>query len=203
MTLSSHFPYETPRPEQIQAIAAAVQAFLKNDKKFFILEAGTGVGKSAIGLTLGRVLNEKLSFSDEYAKGSYFLTTQRVLQEQYENDFGSPNGKMTSVYSSKNYQCEYHKQNDCRTSQQMLRTEDKSTRFFKKCTVDCRYKREKKLFLESPESVTNFPYFIMESTYSGKITPRNFLVVDEAHNTESVLTKFVEVSISQYFCEKV
>ena len=203
MSLSSHFPYETPRQEQIQAIAAAVQTFLKNDKKFFILEAGTGVGKSAIGLTLGRVLNEKLPFSDEYTKGSYFLTTQRVLQEQYENDFGGTNGKMTSVYSSKNYQCEYHKRNDCRTSQQMLRTEDKSSRFFKKCTIDCRYKREKKIFLESPESVTNFPYFIMESTYSGKITPRNFLVIDEAHNAESVLTKFVELSVSQYFCEKI
>lgn len=203
MDISKHFPYPVPRPEQEQAIEAALKAFLENDKKFFILEAGTGVGKSAIGLTLARVLNERLSHTEEFARGSYFLTTQRVLQEQYENDFGHPNGKMTSVYSSKNYQCEYHKKNDCRTSQQMLRTEDKSSRFFKKCTADCLYKREKKLFLESPESVTNFPYFIMESTYSGKITPRNFLVVDEAHNAESVLTKFVEISVSQYFCDKV
>ena len=201
--MKNHFPFDVPRQEQTTAIEKALAAFLENDKKFFILEAGTGVGKSAVGLTLGRILNEKLSFNDTFAKGSYFLTTQRVLQEQYENDFGHPNGKMSSVYSSKNYPCEYHKKNDCRTSQQMLRTEEKSSRFFKKCSFDCLYKREKKLFLESPESVTNFPYFIMESTYSGKITPRNFLVVDEAHNTEAVLTKFVEVSVSQYFCEKV
>lgn len=203
MDISKHFPYPVPRPEQEQAINFALDTFLKSNKKFAILECGTGVGKSAIGLTLARVLNEQLSHSEEFARGSYFLTTQRVLQEQYENDFGHPNGKMTSVYSSKNYQCEYHKKNDCRTSQQMLRTEDKSSRFFKKCTADCLYKREKKLFLESPESVTNFPYFIMESTYSGKITPRNFLVVDEAHNAESVLTNFVEISVSQYFCDKV
>ncbi len=201
--MKNHFPFDVPRQEQTTAIEKALTAFLENDKKFFILEAGTGVGKSAVGLTLGRILNEKLSFNDAFAKGSYFLTTQRVLQEQYENDFGHPNGKMSSVYSSKNYPCEYHKKNDCRTSQQMLRTEEKSSRFFKKCSFDCLYKREKKLFLESPESVTNFPYFIMESTYSGKITPRNFLVVDEAHNAEAVLTKFVEVSVSQYFCEKV
>jgi ATP-dependent DNA helicase DinG len=203
LDISKHFPYPVPRPEQEQAINFALDTFLKSNKKFAILECGTGVGKSAIGLTLARVLNEQLSHSEEFARGSYFLTTQRVLQEQYENDFGHPNGKMTSVYSSKNYQCEYHKKNDCRTSQQMLRTEDKSSRFFKKCTADCLYKREKKLFLESPESVTNFPYFIMESTYSGKITPRNFLVVDEAHNAESVLTNFVEISVSQYFCDKV
>ena len=203
LNIKNHFPFDVPRQEQVIAIDKALTSFLENDKKFFILEAGTGVGKSAVGLTLGRILNEKLPFDDVFAKGSYFLTTQRVLQEQYENDFGRPSGQMSSVYSSRNYSCEYHKNNDCKTSQQMLRTEEKSSRFFKKCTVDCLYKREKKLFLDSPESVTNFPYFIMESTYSGKITPRNFLVVDEAHNAEAVLTKFVEVSVSQYFCEKV
>lgn len=203
MSLEKYFPYEVPRDEQIEAILAGINTFLKNDKKFFILEAGTGVGKSAIGVTLAKILNEKLQSSEAFGKGAYFLTTQRLLQEQYENDFGKPTGAMSSVYSSSNYKCEYHVQNDCRASQQMLRTEDKSSRFFKKCTADCLYKREKKLFLDSPESVTNFPYFIMESTYSGKITPRDFLVIDEAHNAESVLTKFVELSVSQYFCEKI
>tara|TARA_B100000700_G_scaffold201049_1_gene221197 strand:- start:1032 stop:2645 length:1614 start_codon:yes stop_codon:yes gene_type:complete len=203
MKLTHRFPYETPREEQVKAIKFGLKTFLEDDKKFCIVEAGTGVGKSAVGVTLARVLNEMLPEDEAFGKGSYFLTTQKVLQEQYEEDFGNPKGKMCSVYSSKNYQCEYHKSNDCRTSQQMLRTEDKSSRFFKKCTVDCLYKREKKLFLDSPESVTNFPYFIMESTYSGKITPRNFLVVDEAHNAETVLSKFVEMSVSQYFCEKV
>ena len=29
------------------------------------------------------------------------------------------------------------------------------------------------------------------------------LIVDEAHNAESVLSNFVEVSVSQYFCEKI
>mgnify|MGYP003652061329 CR=1 FL=1 len=199
----NHFPYDEPRKEQIEAIEFGLKAFLEDNKKFCIVEAGTGVGKSAVGVTVARVLNEKIERSDEFGNGAYFLTTQKVLQEQYENDFGQPQGRMESVYSSKNYQCEYHKENDCRTSQQMLRTTEKSSRFFKKCTVDCLYKREKKHFIDSSESVTNFPYFIMESTYSGKITPRNFLVVDEAHNTESVLSKFVEVGISQYFCEKV
>jgi Rad3-related DNA helicase len=201
--ISKHFPYPAARQEQVDAINFALDTFLKSDKKFAILECGTGVGKSAIGLTIGRMLNEKLSHQEGFARGTYFLTTQRVLQEQYQNDFGSPQGQMISVYSAKNYQCEFHKKNDCATSQQMLRTEDKSSRFFKKCAGDCLYKREKKLFLESPESVTNFPYFIMESTYSGKITPRNVLVIDEAHNAESVLTSFVEMSVTQYFAEKV
>ena len=201
--IKSFFPYTTPRKEQLEAIDFGLKTFLNNDKKYCIIEAGTGVGKSAIGLTLGRILNANLTQNEEYNRGTYFLTTQRVLQDQYASDFGPPSGNMKSVYSSSNYKCSWHKQNDCRTSQQMLRAEKKSSPFFKNCTAKCVYKMKKKDFLETNESVTNFPYFIMESTYSGKIKPRNLLVIDEAHNAESVLSNFVEVSVSQYFCQKV
>ena len=110
---------------------------------------------------------------------------------------------MESIFSATNYQCSYHKKQDCRASQQMLKTADKRSRFFKTCTTSCVYKQKKKKYLESSESVSNFPYFITESTYSRKITPRNILVIDEAHNTENVLSKFVEVAVSEYFCKKV
>lgn len=194
-----YFPYASIRDEQKKAIEFSLDAFLKNDKKFVIIEAGTGVGKSAAGLTIARVLSSILPSGDTYAPGAYFLTTQKILQHQYEKDFSS----MCSIYSSKNYQCSYHKQNDCQASQQLLKTADRDSRFFKKCSVSCVYKKQKKAFLESKESVTNFPYFITESAFSGKITPRNVLVIDEAHNTEDVLSKFVQVTVSQYFCEKI
>jgi ATP-dependent DNA helicase DinG len=193
------FPYPQVRKEQDTAIEFGLESLLKNDKKFVIIEAGTGVGKSAVGLTIARLVNQQLNNDEEFQEGAYFLTTQKILQGQYEKDFSS----MCSIYSSKNYQCSYHKQNNCQESQQLLKTADRDSSFFKKCSVSCVYKKQKKTFLESKESVTNFPYFITESTFSGKITPRNVLVIDEAHNTEDVLSKFVEVSVSQYFCEKI
>jgi len=198
-----YFPYSKPRSQQTIAINEALDAFLNKDKKFIILEAGTGVGKSAIGLTVAKYLNRHMKTQEGYGPGAYFLTTQKILQDQYENDFGNGRGDMCSLYSSSNYTCGYHKKNDCRTSQQMLRTEKKGSSFFKHCMTSCAYKNKKKTFLESTESVTNFNYFITESTYSGKITPRKFLVVDEAHNAENVLSNFVEVSVSQYFCDKL
>lgn len=194
-----YFPYKEVRAEQDLAIKFAIDSLVTSNKRFVIIEAGTGVGKSAVGLTVSRYLDNLLPYDDDYNKGSYFITTQKILQSQYEKDFSS----MRSIYSSKNYQCQYHKKNDCQTSQQLLRTENRSSPFFKKCTIDCVYKKRKKEFLDSSESVTNFPYFITESTFSKKITPRNVLVVDEAHNTEAVLSKFVEVVVSQYFCEKI
>ena len=176
---------------------------MNDQKRFVILEAGTGVGKSAIGLTVSRYLNRNMKAEEEISGGAYFLTTQKILQEQYENDFGGLKGSMCSLYSSSNYRCGFHKKNDCKTSQQLLRTEKKGSKFFKHCMMSCNYKEKKKRFLDSTESVTNFNYFITESTYSGKITPRKLLVVDEAHNAESVLSNFVEVSVSQYFCDKL
>ena len=200
-----YFPYNEPREQQTIAINRTLEAFIDNDKRYVILEAGTGVGKSAIGLTVARYLNRNylVESNEDVGGGSYFLTTQKILQEQYEKDFGNSKGAMRSLYSASNYKCGYHEKNDCKTSQQMLRTEKKGSTFFKHCMGSCAYKLKKKQFIESPESITNFPYFITESTFSGKIKPRKFLVIDEAHNAESVLSNFVEVSVSQYFCEKL
>jgi len=201
----NYFPYDKPRKEQIKAIEFGIETFLNSDKRFCIIEAGTGVGKSAIGLTLSKYLVDKLSQNEDFGRGSYFLTTQKILQKQYERDFGGSRGDMKSVYSSTNYKCKYYPRNDCRTTLEMMRSMDKSENpgLFKCCGGGCNYKRAKVDFLQSPESVTNFPYFLTEATFSGGITPRRVLVIDEAHNTESVLSNFVEVSVSQYFAEKI
>ena len=50
------FPYENPRESQDKAIQFAVDSF-DSGKRFVVIEAGTGVGKSAIGLTISRHIN--------------------------------------------------------------------------------------------------------------------------------------------------
>ena len=55
---NTFFPYAKPRKEQRRAIEFAIEAIEKSDKRFVIIEAGTGVGKSAIGLTLSRYLEQ-------------------------------------------------------------------------------------------------------------------------------------------------
>ena len=204
MSLKEAFPFDEPRQSQIDAIAFAINSFLKSDKRFCIVEAGTGVGKSAVGLTIGRVLNIKYSpeTDQDPLKGTYFVTTQKILQEQYVKDFGLPRGRMMSIKSSSNYKCRYHRGNSCGESKQLLRTAERSSRFFKTCTMNCVYNQAKEAFLNSPESVVNFPYLLTEATYSGKIKPRNLLVLDEAHNIESELSRFIEVSVSEWFSKK-
>lgn len=194
-----YFPHETPRPVQIDAINRVLNTFLNTKKKFVIAEMGTGCGKSAIGVTVARYLRENVkSQSEEYLPGAYFVTTQKILQDQYVKDFGGY-GPMRNIKSSSNYQCKFHAQNSCSESQALLRTAERDSRFFKVCSGGCVYRKAKEAFLKSSESVVNFPYFLTEATYSGKITPRNFLVLDEVHNAEDELSRFIEVTISERF----
>ena len=193
------FPFENIRDQQAEAIEFCLSKITSENKRFCIIEAGTGVGKSAIGLTLARVIADRYPSSEDFLSGAYFLTTQKILQQQYVDDFPS----VVSLKSSSNYKCRYHKANTCAESQKMLKAEDKSSRFFKTCTFGCRYKEQKERFLESAESVSNFSYFLTEANYSGKITPRQTLVIDEGHNVETELSKFVEVTVSEHFASSV
>ncbi len=197
------FPFGEIRDQQREAIEFALREF-ESGKKFVIIEAGTGVGKSAIGVCISRALSNWMNPVDDYKRGAYFLTTQKILQEQYLDDFGGCKGPMTSIKSSSNYQCKYHKKQSCGEGQRLLKLEqDKTSKFFRTCSFSCNYKEAKGKFVEAPESITNFSYFLAETTYSGKLLPRDVLVIDESHNTDGELSKFIEVSISEKFAQTV
>lgn len=194
------FPHPTLRTEQDVSIAFVLDAFVNQGKRFVVLELGTGCGKSAVGLTVGRYLHSiRDPLTAAHLPGTYVLTTQKVLQEQYVRDFGPPSGALISIKSASNYQCEFFKNNTCGESLRALKSERKGSPFWSKCMLDCCYKHEKQRFLASPEGVTNFSYFLAETMYGGKITPRDLLVIDECHNIESALSAFIEVTLSEKF----
>lgn len=198
----TYFPYEKPRDQQVEAIELAQLAF-DSDKKFVIIEAGTGVGKSAIGVALNRLLmtpeGRKYNEVGEWNRGGYFLTTQKILQEQYVGDFS----EMLSLKSSSNYQCRFHKNNTCADSLRALSCADKKSKFWRTCAFNCTYKKTKEEFIKGTEGVTNFAYFLAETQYSKKLKPRQILVIDEAHNIELQLSKFIEITISERFTKSV
>ena len=184
------FPYPQVREEQHTAIEFALDAFINQGKRFVIIEAGTGVGKSAIGFTIAKFLGN----------GAYFLTTQKVLQDQYVRDFGTQGLK--SIKSSTNFRCKYYKAKDCSSALRELKV-SKDQRFRAACGGGCVYKKAKRTFLEAELGTTNFPYFLAETNYSAQLEPRELLVIDECHNTEIQLGKFISIEISEHFAESI
>ena len=83
--IKKHFPYAEIREQQSLAILYALRNFIQHDKRFVIIEAGTGVGKSAIGLTVGKYLNENMRASGDFDTASWYLTTQKILQAQLKS----------------------------------------------------------------------------------------------------------------------
>jgi len=195
------FPFSQPRPEQVKAINCILDAFINQNKRFFICEIGTGGGKSAIGLTVARML-DKYAQDDEFVQGAYFLTTQKILQEQYVHDFGGISGRMKSLKSSSNYQCTgITKGESCASGQRIMNGNSgiDTAHGWKTCMFNCAYKRARRDFIESREGVTNFAYFLASTQYTDKLKPRRFLVVDEAHNSDSVLSRFIEITLTEKF----
>lgn len=205
------FPFKTIRKEQQIAIEFALDAFLKDNKKFVILNLGVGVGKSATGITIARYLaNTQLPLENSGASnGAYILTPQKILQEQYVNDFGPSPGRkelLRSLKSSSNYECTHCHGQSCAESRRVL-TRLKSqligTPFFENCTKHCPYVKAKDSFLKSQIGITNFSFFLAETTYAGKLKPRQLIICDEAHKLESELGKFVEITFSEKFATEI
>lgn len=182
-----HFPHQEVRPQQEQAIEFALDAW-QSGKRHVLLEAGTGVGKSAVAVCLARCLPELDNTKEEKA---YFLTSQKVLQRQYVGSFKD----MRSIWSSANFNCADLGTN-CGT---MIRVAE----HLGTACESCPYKNARGEFLRSPLSVTNYSYFLATTLYGdGIIRTRDLLVMDEAHSIEDELTSWIGLRITKPFCVK-
>lgn len=204
------FPHEHVRAEQEVAINYVLEQFINNDKRTVIVEAPPGIGKSAIAVTIAEYLNSMnnvgdVSSDENDPHGAYFLTTQKILQEQYMNDFGPPKGSMMNIKSASNYACTFVKDQSCGESRRIINALGKrleGTDFVKHCRSQCAYKIAKADFISASMGITNFSYFLAETMYAGKLLPRQLLVIDECHTIEDQLGKFIEVTFSERFARE-
>jgi Rad3-related DNA helicase len=176
--VTQHFPYAAYRPGQREALAAARAAFQKG-KRFVVIEAPTGAGKSGIAVTLARE-----------ARDAYILTAQKILQDQYVRDFPD----LACVKGRSNYPCLVM---DTHAGAAPCMAGKK----FSVCE-ECSYLIAKEDALHAGIAALNYPYLLAEINHAGAFQKRDLLVLDEAHNTEDALMRFVEVTISRFMLAK-
>ena len=181
----SIFPFSEPRHSQRDIIEKIVSLY-ESGKKYIILNAPTGIGKSAIGLSLAK-----------YFGNAYILTSQKVLQEQYYKDFGIP-----KVLGKSNYQCQQNFQLSCELGAcygiPMRRCRDKNG------VVTCPYIVAKETCLKNSFSNLNYSYFFSifaPSSLENRDTEdhkRRIIVCDECHNLEAELMKQCTVTLNEF-----
>ncbi len=166
------FPFKRYRQGQREALEAARQAF-DDGKRFVVIEAPTGSGKSAIAVTLARE-----------ARDAYLVTAQKILQDQYGRDFPD----VAVMKGRSNYPCLV-------APTHAAAAPCIAGRRFPECDA-CPYFGAKDVAVAAEGAVMNYAYYLAELNYSGGFGARELLVLDEAHNAESALMNFVEVRLS-------
>ena len=193
-----HFPLPTPRWSQEEVLKRIQNIIEKEDKKFIILEAPVGSGKSAIAITVARWLGN-----------AHVLTPLKSLQNQYYHDFMK---HITLMKGRNSYPCTYETLNHEFHSKVIQDIEDKKIIWLgthdKTCAEgpckddeqawhDCKeemgvcpYTAAMRVAMDSSIVVHNFHSFIFQAHFNGKFDERELLVIDEAHVAENMLREF-------------
>jgi len=201
LNIRDHFPFEVVRPAQEQGFQAVEEAYATN-KKFIIIEAPTGSGKSGIGIAAGSFAKTQPA-SPMFESGSYILSPQKSLTAQYMGDFADMGLK--ELKGRANYTCTRFEEDgqpvDCEIGG-MLCSQEKNEEGTSGCSF-CPYKEAKKAFCQSPLGVTNFAYYLNETSHAGQLSPRKMLILDEGHNCESQILSMADIVVTRFRCEEV
>lgn len=166
------FPFARYRERQREIIEDICTSFFERKKSVYVLEAGTGHGKSAIAYTVGKIVNQIEVRSSE-GPLTLICTGTRALQMQYDRSHDD----VSCIWSAMHYPCAkfpddqdfYYGSSLCPKAQ--CRVKDR-----------CEYLGVIRQFMGARIGVTNYHYYI-----NAKFLNPNFLVLDEAHNVESIL----------------
>lgn len=176
--------FEGWRGGQLDLLVEILSLF-NDGKKYVVLEAPTGAGKSgiAVGLTLMGEMR------------SVVLTHTKQLQEQYEG-VTLDERDVRLVMGRANYSCLVDK--DVPVDEAM-------------CTmgvpcdqeIDCPYKVAVYEALTAKVAVLNYAYYLPVANYTRRFHNRDILILDEGHLAEDELMRFVEVRLPVSSLKKV
>ncbi len=184
-----YFPHEKPREGQIKCLEF-IQKSVENGIRDIVIAAPTGIGKSAIGIAASYWADKNFT-SKENIKGAYYLITQKLLQDQLERDcsrFKEPFNDGVLLKSAIEYPCPEF--DNCAIPAQVKKI----------CTCKkkgtCAYVLQKQKFLSATLGVTNYAYYLTETTFAKSLVPRKVMILDEAHNIENVIMDFVDATVN-------
>lgn len=218
--IDGRFVKPTYREGQRRAIEFALETW-NSGKRFVVLEAPVGSGKTAIGMTLARFMRD-----------SYYLTATKQLQDQLIGEFGD---EIVEVKGKNAYPCTYwerwgeidvkrgslasHMLADMRerspTCQEgYCRSVDQKgcPRCFPKTNKHapgvldslptgmsysaCPYYEQIFQAINSDKVAMNFSSFLYQTQFTKRFSKRELLIADEAHQLEAQLLDFVSLSLN-------
>ena len=168
--------YTEPRPIQTQLL----RQLTEDRPRLAMVEAPTGIGKSALALAYGELIGSKLTT---------VLTATISLQEQYERDFDD----MVVFKGRGNYECE---ENGLTAAEGVC-----MSRPGYRCDSDYYVMRRE---VESARRVAaNYAVYLNHLFYSRLDRKPDLLVCDEGHRLLDILTQFETVKLDAGLCRRL
>ena len=172
----------TPRPQQ-EEIFSFVKDAIANRKKFMMVDAPTGVGKSYAAIMIAEW------YRKTHSKAKIdIVTNTKLLQDQYTKDFNF----IATLKGKNNYHCSKHDTN-CGVGA-ALNTLTKNS------CKSCQYMIAKSNYARSPLSLTNFHLLTSYSMYAQEFLAdrgSQLLIIDESHSFEEIYCGFISSVFSE------
>lgn len=228
-----------PTKTLVNSVYTILKAYYIDKKRFVIAQLPTGSGKTIIGFMVhfcSQYIETKLYSmrnSGEYGVkmpdeifSSYFLTSNKLLQDQIERDINrfKMHNSLSLLKGVNNYKCTLATQ-AFETSeafrQSILKVEPKATFVSyahrpckhdtinelteRECYLTCPYITKRQETSESPCAVLNYQYFlnVMRSDFNPYFSPRKLTICDEAHLLPEIVNSMFITELTQMAFKKL
>ena len=190
--IKRQFPYPTPRHNQPLVIYQMIKAFLEG-KKYFVLEASTGFGKSVAAVVALKVIQTLFKTTDTEGQIKNFktciCTKTKALQRQYAGDYP----QLASLWSASGYACNREPYNP-EAYYGSHKCDKKLCKYFK----ECNFLEAKAAFKANDNGILNYAYLLHWQDYNPDL-----IALDEAHNLEKVLVDHLHVKFNPASTTKI
>jgi Rad3-related DNA helicase len=195
----------TFRHQQKEVIIDIISAFFDGNCNLYLLDAPTGSGKSVISMVVA-------GFLTEFKMKGYILASDLMLQTQYERDIKHNRIQWGSIKGVDNYDCVVNSEKfslgECRLKNTSYEEAESLS-----CFNDCGYLLNRKMAIQSPVSLLNYSYWLIQRNYvepkmieKGKNIPfqkRDFTLCDEAHKISEIVQNHFSPRIDEKTIDKL
>ena len=177
------FPMPSFRKFQAEALSVAYWALENDDFHNIVIQAPTGIGKSAIAMTI-----------QSQFKSAYLLTPSLGLTEQYKADYGH---RLEEVRGRSNFDC-WVRSGTAKGAPCWTRTNGscKHSKRKEDGGDPCPYYEQRFAAEDASLTLSNPAYLFRAVRGYTNFEQREFAIIDEAHDMEGFIHDLLEVRLS-------
>lgn len=179
--------------------AEVTERILNSPKRFIVIQAPTGFGKSPVSMAAGKLIRPKTNRvygAREYGPQSAVLTATKMLQGQYTGEFADFTAE---VRGRSNF--------DCLVEPELTAADGLCAVMVSNSDEDrcpkrdhCPYFVQRDMALVAPHSTHSYAYFLNSANHTGYFGQQSLLVLDEGHLIDDMLMGFIAVTITDRAC---